>query len=127
MEYGYQYVTLRLVPSIEREEFMNVGVVVYSQMANFLDAATLIDPERVRAFAPHLSLTDLDAALEAMCSAVRGEAVIGRPQMPNLGQRFGWLTAPRSTILQPGPMHGGVTNDPRDTLNSLLRRLVGPA
>lgn len=123
---GYQYVVLRLVPSIEREEFINVGVVVYSQMGDFLDAAFDVAPERVRALAPGLAEGDLTEALEGMCAAVRGEACAGRPAMPKLGQRFGWITAPRSTILQPGPLHGGVTNDPAATLERLMDRLVRP-
>ncbi|CAM2821286.1 MULTISPECIES: DUF3037 domain-containing protein [Dermacoccus] len=124
---GYQYVLLRLVPSIEREEFLNVGVVVYAQMADFLDARFDLAPQRLEAFAPHLDPADVEAALEGMCAAVRGEACAGRPAMPKLGQRFGWITAPRSTILQPGPLHGGVTDDPALTLDRLVSRLVTPS
>ena len=124
---GYQYVVLRLVPSIEREEFLNVGVVVYAQMADFLDVRCDLPLHRLEAFAPHLDPADVDAALAGICAAVRGEACAGRPAMTKLGQRFGWITAPRSTILQPGPLHGGVTDGPARTLDRLLARLVTPA
>lgn len=122
--YGYQYVVLRLVPSIEREEFVNVGVVVYAQMADYLDAAVHLDAAKVAAFAPHLDAAEVEASLAALCAAVRGEPCAGRPAMPKLGQRFGWISAARSTIVQPGPMHGGVTSDPAATLESLMGRLV---
>lgn len=122
--FGYQYVILRLVPSIEREEFLNVGVVVYAQMADYLDAAFHLDVARVAAFAPQLDSGDVTGALGAFCAAVRGEACAGRPPMPKLGQRFGWVSAPRSTIVQPGPMHGGLTGDPAATLGALMTRLV---
>ena len=123
---GYQYVTLRLVPSIEREEFLNVGVVVYAQAVDFLDAATHLDGPRVCAFAPDLDFSEVTDALAGLCAAVRGAACPGRPQLTSLGQRFGWIAAPRSTILQPGPIHGGVTTDPRATLVHLMERLVLP-
>lgn len=121
---GYQYVVLRLVPSIERQEFCNVGVVVYSQMGDFLDADFHVDIERIGALAPGLAMSDVEAALSGLCAAVRGEPSPGRPAMPKLGQRFGWISAPRSTIVQPGPMHGGETSDPRATLDRLMTRLV---
>lgn len=124
VEVGYQYVVLRLVPSIEREEFVNVGVVVYAQMADFLDVRFDVDRERLRVLAPHLDGADVLAAFDGMRAAVRGEACPGRPEMSKLGQRFGWITAPRSTILQPGPLHGGVTQDPAATLEHLIARLV---
>ena len=115
MSVGYQYVVLRLVPSIEREEFLNVGVALYAQMADFLDARFHLDATRLAAFAPTLA---------AHIGAQRGEPCPGRPDLPKLGQRFGWISAPRSTIVQPGPMHGGVSNDPGATLERLVDRLV---
>ena len=124
---GYQYVVVRLVPSIEREEFLNIGVVVYSQMADFLDAGIWLDRERITAFAPGVHFEDLQAAADALLATVRGIPCPGRLCPEKLGQRFGWVSAPRSTILQPGPMHGGITSDPQQTLNSLLQRLVLPA
>lgn len=121
---GYQYVVLRLVPKIEREEFLNVGVVVYSQMADFLDADFSVDDARLAAFSGDLRAQDVSDSLAALCAAVRGEPCAGRPAMPKLGQRFGWIAAPRSTVIQPGPTHGGVTADPAGTLKKLMQRLV---
>lgn len=120
--YPYQYVVLRLVPRVERQEFVNVGVVLYSQEAEFIDGAFHLDPDRARAVDPGVDLEAVRSALETVCRVARGEA--GPPGRMAPGRRFGWLAAPRSTIVQPGPVHGGVSTDPRATLEHLMRRLV---
>ena len=122
--HGYQYVVLRCVPRVEREEFLNVGVVLYSQGADFLEAAYRVDEARLRAFAPQVSVEDVDQALETICKVCRGVTGGGLPTLGGLGRRFGWLSAPRSTVVQPGPVHGGLTEDPAAELADLLRRLV---
>jgi DUF3037 family protein len=122
---GYQYVTLRCVPRVEREEFVNVGLVLYSQGADFLEAAYRVDEARLRAFAPEVSVEDVDQALETICQVCRGVTGGGLPTLGGLGRRFGWLSAPRSTVVQPGPVHGGLTADPARELAELLHRLVG--
>lgn len=122
---GYQYVVLRCVPRVQREEFVNVGVVLYSQDADFLDAAWRLDEARLRALAPDLDLEAVAAALETVCRVCRGETGGGLPELGGLGKRFGWLSAPRSTVVQPGPVHGGLTADPRAELEALVDRLVG--
>jgi hypothetical protein len=122
---GYQYVALRCVPRVDRDEFVNVGVVIHSQGADFLDCAFALDPDRLRALAPQLDLASVDATLETVRAICRGEQAPGRPTLDTLGQRFGWLAAPRSTVVQPGPVHGGLTSDPVAELQRLLARLVG--
>jgi len=127
---GYQYVVLRCVPRVDRDEFVNVGVVIHSQSADFLDCAFAIDTARLTALAPHLDLASVDASLETVRAICRGEPAPGRPRLEGLGldglgQRFGWLAAPRSTVVQPGPVHGGLTSDPAAELQRLLARLVG--
>jgi hypothetical protein len=122
---GYQYVALRCVPRVDRDEFVNVGVVIHSQGADFLDCAFALDPDRLRALAPQLDLPSVDATLETVRAICRGEQAPGRPTLDTLGQRFGWLAAPRSTVVQPGPVHGGLTSDPVAELQRLLARLVG--
>jgi hypothetical protein len=122
---AYEYVVLRCVPRVDREEFVNVGVVLHSQMANFLDVAWHVDRERLLALDP---LVDIDqvceslAFVEAVCT---GHPTAGAPGAEPLTQRFGFLTAPRSTVIQPGPVHGGVTTDPARQLERLLEQLVG--
>jgi Protein of unknown function (DUF3037) len=122
--HGYQYVVLRCVPRVEREEFVNVGVVLYCQGQDFLDAAYRVDETRLRAFAPLLDPGEVAASLETVCRVCRGETGGGLPDLGGLGRRFGWLTAPRSTVVQPGPVHGGLTSDAGAELAALLGRLV---
>jgi hypothetical protein len=121
----YQYVVLRCVPRIDREEFLNVGVVVYCEAADFLQVAWRVDRDRLAALDAAL---DVDAVCEALafvegvCNGVErgGAAATKKP-----GTRFGFLKAPRSTVLQPGAVHGGMTADPAAELDHLLERLVG--
>ena len=109
---AYQYVVLRVVPRVDREEFLNVGVVLYSQDAGFLDAAWELDEARVASFAPHCELDGVRAMLRRVQAVCRGETGRGLPTLDKPGQRFGWIIAPRSTVIQPGPVHGGLTDDP---------------
>ncbi|HEY7723255.1 MAG TPA: DUF3037 domain-containing protein [Pedococcus sp.] len=122
---GYQYVVLRCVPRVEREEFVNVGVVLYSQGADFLEAGYAVDEARLRALAPGVEAAEVRDALEAVCRVCRGETGGGLPDLGSPGRRFGWLSAPRSTVVQPGPVHGGLTADPRAELAGLVERMVG--
>jgi Protein of unknown function (DUF3037) len=122
---SYQYVVLRCVPRVDRDEFTNVGIVIHSQAVDFLDCAFVVDPDRLRSLSPELDLGSVDATLKAVCAFCRGERARGRPSLDTLGQRFGWLAAPRSTVIQPGPVHGGLTSDPAAELDRLLARLVG--
>lgn len=125
---SYEYVVLRCVPRVDREEFTNVGVVIHSQAADFLDCAFVVDPDRLKSLSPHLGQEDLasvTATLETMCAICRGDQAPGRPRLDTAGQRFGWLAAPRSTVVQPGPIHGGLTSNPAAELERLLARLVG--
>lgn len=123
---AYQYVLLRLVPRVDREEFINVGVVLYSQDAGFLDAAWELDEDRARALAPTCDLGGVRSMLERVRAVCHGETGRGLPSLDKPGQRFGWIIAPRSTVLQPGPVHGGLCEDPEAELQRLLDRLVRP-
>lgn len=117
----YQYVVLRCVPRVDREEFVNLGVVLYSQAAHFLGCAGYVDEPRLSAFAPELDLAAVQSGLDAIVAACRGDGP-GASSTP--GQRFGWLAAPRSTMIQPGPIHGGVADDPDIELARLVDMLV---
>lgn len=123
----YQYVTLRVVPRVEREEFVNVGIVLFADALDYLDAAFHLEPQRLRAFAPDLDLSIVEDSLQTICELCRGVTGAGRPDLPSPGRRFGWLAAPRSTVVQPGPRHGGLAVDPARELDRLLTSLVRPA
>ena len=120
----YQYVVLRCVPRVDREEFVNVGVVAYCQQADFLAAACHVDELRLRALSPGVDLGAVRSALAFVEGVCRGDASLGDPAAGDLGTRFGFLKAPRSTVVQPGPVHGGLTADPGVELERLLDVLV---
>jgi len=120
----FEYAVLRAVPRIDRGECVNVGVILYCQAADFLAAAVHVDEDR-------LLLLDRSADVEAIRAALEsvGEVCAGSPGAGPLaegapGARFGRLTAPRSTVVQAGPVHGGLTADPRAEVVRLMTRLV---
>ena len=125
MRQAYQYVVLRCVPRPDREEFLNVGVVLHCQAADFLDVVCHVDADRLRALHPGIDVDQVREALSFVELVCRGDARAGEASRQPLGQRFGFLKAPRSTVLQPGPVHGGVTHDPARQLGHLRERLVG--
>ena len=134
---GYQYVALRCVPRVDREEFVNVGVVLYCQAADFLGSASLVDEGRLRALDAGIDVDAVRHALDAVEQVCRGAAHVDfdvgsrataygeRDGRDDPSTRFGFLRAPRSTVVQPGPVHGGLTDDPAAELQRLLERLVG--
>ncbi len=121
----YQYVVLRCVPRVDREEFLNVGVVLYAEESGFLAAAWHVDPDRLRSLDPRVDLDQVCEALTFVDGVCAGDDRAGAAGEQPLGTRFGFLKAPRSTVLQPGPVHGGLTTDPARQLEHLLERLVG--
>ncbi len=121
---GFQYVVLRCVPRVDRQEFVNVGVVLYCQAADFLGCAARVDEARLEALAPGTEVEQVRSALEAVDAVCRGSSEAGAAGQGSLGTRFGFLSAPRSTVVQPGPIHGGLTADPQHELDLLLDRLV---
>ncbi len=128
--HGYQYVVLRCVPRADREEFVNVGVVLYCEDEGFLDCAGHVDEARVAALAPTLDVGAVRDALAAAAAVCRGEAHVpalvrdDRSGGTVLGARFGFLSAARSTVVRPGPIHGGTALDPAEELERLVRVLV---
>jgi Protein of unknown function (DUF3037) len=124
-KHAFQYATLRAVPRVDRGEFINVGVIVYCQALDFLRAAVEVDGVRLRALSSDVDLDAVRVAAEAVVHACQ-EPVGTARQNKGLATRFGILTAPRSTVLQPSPVHAGVTSDPELTLTELLVKLVAP-
>jgi hypothetical protein len=124
MRVPFEYATLRLVPRIERGEQINVGVLLYCQARDFLRARTHLSIERLRALDTEADLPAIEQALQAWETTCVGGAAGGPAQRMTLGERFRWLTAPRSTILQSTPAHMGLTEDPEAELTRLLTRLV---
>ena len=125
MKQPYQYVVLRCVPRVDREEFVNVGVVLYCEAAGYLDARWHVDADRLRALDPQIDVDHVCESLAFVDGVCAGDERGGAAARAPMGQRFGFLKAPRSTMLQPGPVHGGVTTDPARQLEHLLERFVG--
>lgn len=121
---SYQYVVLRCVPRVDREEFLNVGVVLYCQQADFLGAAWECDRDRLTAVSPGLDVASVCSSLEFVDAVCAGTPAAGQAGEQPLSQRFGFLKAPRSTVVQPGPVHGGITADPAAQLLRLREQLV---
>jgi hypothetical protein len=121
----YQYVVLRCVPRVDREEFVNVGVVLYCEQAGFLQSSWSLDRERLLALAPRLDIDGVYEGLEFVRAVCAGAGSVGAVAAEPPGTRFGFLKAPRSTVLQPGPVHGGLTTDPGRQLEHLLEKFVG--
>jgi len=116
----FEYALVRVVPRVERGEAINAGVIVYSHAYRYLCTRIELDEARLLAIDPEVDLDAVRAALSAFEKACTEGPLAGRP----LGERFRWLTAPRSTIVQPGPVHSGLTTDPDGELSRLFVSLV---
>jgi Protein of unknown function (DUF3037) len=120
----FEYAVLRAVPRADRGEFVNVGVMLYCQADDFLAALVHVDADRVRALDSAVDVAAIEAALAAIEAACAGDPQAGPPALAPVGERFRWLAAPRSTVVQPGPVHTGLTSDPARELEHLLTCLV---
>jgi hypothetical protein len=121
----FEYAVVRLVPRVEREEFINVGVVLFCKDRRFLGARILLDEARVAALWPGLDLGEVRQHLEAIPRVCAGEGGGPFAEMDQ-AERFRWLAAPRSTIIQTSPVHSGSTEDPEAELAHLVKVLVAP-
>ena len=120
----FQYAILRVVPEVERGECLNVGVVLFARTLDFLGLRTALDPGRLRALSPSTDPAPLAAQLDGLARIVAGEAEAGPIARLPQPQRFHWLVAPASTILQPSAVHTGMCDDPAAMLAHLHARLV---
>jgi hypothetical protein len=120
----FEYALLRIVPRVERGEFINAGVVLYCQDARFLDARVHLDPERLQALDPNLDPDTVRAHLEVARLVCEGGPEAGAVGLLPPGQRFGWLVAPRSTVVQSSPVHTGFADDPEEAIEHLLQTMV---
>jgi hypothetical protein len=117
----FEYAVLRVMPRVERGELMNAGVVLYCRQLDYLALRTELDVPRLAALDPGCDPEPIEQALAATTKACEEASAAGREQR---GQFFRWLTAPRSTVIQPGPVHTGLTDDPAAEHERLMRLLV---
>jgi hypothetical protein len=123
-EYLFEYAVIRVVPRVEREEFLNIGVIVFCAKQKFLQAKYLLDEKRLACFSAELDLAELKehiCSIERICLGDKDAGPIGKL---DIASRFRWLTATRSTIVQTSKVHPGFCTDASETLERLFGQLV---
>lgn len=120
----YLYAVLRVVPRVEREEFINAGVVVFSRPGRFLGVRTHLDLAKLAVLAPSCDASLVQTYLEGIAAIAVGEKDAGPMAALDRSERFHWIAAPSNTIIQPSPVHPGLTIDPAATLDRLFATLV---
>ena len=120
----FEYAVIRIVPRVEREEFLNAGVILFCRARRFLNAHIALDAPRLLAFAPQLDLATVEEQLSYLPLICQGGASAGPIGILPLPERFRWLVAPRSTIVQPSPVHAGLCHDPQHELERLAAAMV---
>ncbi|HEX9401970.1 MAG TPA: DUF3037 domain-containing protein [Anaeromyxobacter sp.] len=121
---SFDYAIIRVVPRVEREEFVNAGVILFCLERDFLGARVELDAARVHALSPGADLATIEehlAAIPRIAAGGEGSGPIGRL---TLRERFHWLVAPRSTVIQVSPVHSGLCDDPERALEVLMDRMV---
>jgi hypothetical protein len=120
----FQYALLRVVPRIERGESLNAGIVLFARTVKFLEARVQLDRERLRVLAPDADADAIQAHLDARVKIAAGDPDGGPIARLDQSERFNWLVAPSSTVIQPSAVHTGLCGDPAATLARLFERLV---
>ncbi len=120
----FEYAVIRVVPQVEREEFINAGVVLYCKSARYLDVQIQLDEARLLSLSPHADVADIRAHLDAFQNIARGITTAGPIACLDAASRFRWLTARRSTVIQTSQVHPGLCDQPETALSRLYAKLV---
>jgi hypothetical protein len=121
---SFEYAVIRVVPHVERGEFINAGIVLYCRARSFLDARIALDEARLRALAPTADSAEVTSYLEALQRICQGGSGSGPIGQLTQRERFHWLIAPRSTVIQTSPAHAGLCHDPAAMLDHLMATVV---
>lgn len=121
---SFDYAVVRLVPRVEREEFVNVGVILHCRARDFLGARVELDRARASALSPDADLPTVEEHLRAIARICEGGEGSGPIGALSLRERFHWLVAPRSTVIQVSPVHSGLCDDPQRALEHLFEKMV---
>ena len=121
---SFDYAVIRVVPRVEREEFVNAGVIVFCLEQNFLAARVHVNAERLKALWPELDVDLIRQHLEAFPKIATGDPSAGPIAQLTQRERFHWLVSPRSTMIQVSPVHTGICGDPEQSLDRLFERLT---
>lgn len=120
----FEYAIIRVVPRVEREEFLNVGVILYSQSLRFLQTVYTLDEKRLQTLFPEIDIAEVKKHLEAFDKISKGDKDGGPIAALDIASRFRWLTAKRSTVIQTSVVHPGFCKNPNESLAHLHRQLV---
>ncbi|MES2555208.1 MAG: DUF3037 domain-containing protein [Bacteroidota bacterium] len=121
----YEYAVIRLVPKVEREEFINVGIILFSKKANFIKVLVEVDEKRLKLFSGEIDCNQLRENLDAFERISRGDRTAGPIAQEDLPSRFRWLTAIRSSMIQTSRPHPGKADDLDVAAVQLLKEYVG--
>jgi hypothetical protein len=121
---SFDYAVIRVVPRVEREEFLNAGIVLFCLQQRFLEARIHIDEQRLLALWPKLDLNLVRNHLEAFPRICAGDPSAGPISQLTQRERFHWLVSPRSTIIQISPVHTGLCDTPADLMDTLAQRYL---
>jgi hypothetical protein len=122
---AFDYVVVQVVPRVDRDERVNAGVIVFCAAAGYLGGRFVADEARWRALASDVDVAAVKRQLDAIRAVVEGDPDAGEIARLSPSERFHWLSAPRSTVVQPSPAHAGVCDDPAATLDRIFRATVG--
>jgi len=120
---AFDYAVVRIVPRVEREEFLNAGVVLFCPEQNFLGARVRLNEARLAAFAPQIDIELVNSRLAGFMAICSGDRSAGPVASLGLRERFHWLVSPKSTLLQLSPVHTGICTAPEKVLARLFREL----
>ena len=124
--HSFEYAVIRVVPRVEREEFLNVGVILYCRTHKFLQSRIQVNDEKLRALCSTIDMNELHEHLKAFEAISNGDASSDSPiARLDMASRFRWLTAVRSTIVQSSKVHPGICSDPAEKVNKLFDQYVG--
>ena len=120
----FQYALWRVVPRVERGEFFNAGVVLFCRRRRFLQARVALDEAKLRALSSDCDAGEIARHLDTLARIAAGDPEAGPIAQMEQSERFHWLVAPSSTVIQTSPVHTGLSDDPEETLARLLEKLV---
>ncbi len=122
--HSFDFAIIRVVPRVEREEFVNAGVIVFCLGQKFLQARVHVDPVRLKALWPEMDMDLVRQHLEAFPKICAGDPAAGPIARLTARERFHWLVAPRSTMIQISPVHSGLCESPEAVLQEVFRQMV---
>ena len=124
MQHVYEYAVVRVVPKVEREEFLNVGVILFCKPLKFVKMRYHLDIERLKAFAPDADISQIEQNLQSFEKIARGDLDGGPIAKEDAASRFRWLTAVRSSVIQTSRPHPGLCEEPEKSVDKLFDELV---